>query len=107
MPNLDDTYTQTVNEQRNYLLSLQTAFNQHCEEITAQAQEKLNKTPETDIEGRKKIADEQKKLLEDAIVQLKKEINGSSSKNRVRLEEIFSQIENAKLADLEKAIKTL
>lgn len=107
MPDLKEMYIQAMNEQRNYLLTMQNSFNQRCEEITSQAQEKLAKIPETDPESRKLVAEEQKKLLEEALAQLKNEINNSSSKSRARLEEIFTQIESSKLAELEKSIKNI
>ena len=102
MSALDDLYNKTVNDQRDYLAKLQQAFNQHCDEITAVAQKKLTETPETDLQTRKNIFDEQKKQLDEALALLKKEIDASHGRVRKKLEEIHSQREQEKIMQLEQ-----
>jgi argininosuccinate lyase len=101
MPNLDETYLRTINDYRNYLTNLQSAFNKRCEEITAQEEAKLKNTPETDLPARRQIGEEQKKLLNEALVQLKSEITQSSNKFRQKLEDIHKQRELIALDQLE------
>lgn len=104
MPTADELYTQTINEQREYLAELQKAFNARCDEITAQAKQKLTELAEDSLEERKKVFEEQKKLLDEALNDLKNNINISGGKTRKRLEEIHAQREEKTLADLEAQI---
>ncbi len=101
MPDLNVIYLQTIDEHKDYLTKLQEAFNIHCAQITAQTQQRLKEIPENDIESRGKIIEEQKKLLDEALSQLKKEINESGAKNRKKLEEIHTLRENMKIKELE------
>ncbi len=107
MPTNDEMYTQTINVQRDYLVKLQAAFNKRCDEVAAITNEKLKTVPETDVEGRKKIFDEQKQLLDQALSQLKSEIEHSGTATRKKLEEIYTQREQAVMETLENDIKTL
>lgn len=107
MPTLDEQYNQSINQQRDYLSKLQDAFNKRCDEITKYAEATLAQTPETDNENRKKIYEAQKKQLDEALLQLKQEIEISSNKTRRKLEEIHTQREAAKLRELEKMISEI
>ena len=107
MPTPDELYIQTINEQRDYLAKLQAAFNQQCDQIALQANEKLKAIPETDTAARKAVFDEQKKLLDTALSQLKTEIAHSGTANRHKLEEIHTQREVAVIANLETEMKSL
>lgn len=102
MSDLDDQYNKTVNDQRDYLLKLQEAFNQHCDGIAADAQKKLAATPETDLQTRKNIFDNQKKQLDDALAQLKKETDTSHTQVRKKLEEIHRHREEERITQLEQ-----
>ena len=104
MPTLDEQYLQAANEQRNYLLKLQEAFNQHCDQITAETQTKLAAIPETDVESRQKLMEDQKKKLADALTELGKAIDASSGANRKKLEEIHTAREAIKLQELEQTM---
>jgi len=101
-PTLDEQYLQTINEQKNYLTSLQEAFNRHCDEITAETQNLLAIIPETDTESRDRIIEEQKNKLSEALAQLKTEIEKSSNTSRIKLEEINLRREEIKLKEMEK-----
>jgi phenylalanyl-tRNA synthetase alpha subunit len=105
MPTLDEQYLQTVNEQKNYLQQLQTAFNQHCDQITAETQSQLAAIPETDPESRQKLIEDQKKKLAEALGQMKTEIELSSNATRRKLEEIHTAREVTKLTELEETMK--
>ena len=107
MANIDEIYSQTIKNQRDYLVKLQDAFNKHCDEIAARTNQKLATTPESDTEGRKKIFDEQKKLLDEALTQLRNEVNRSSNEVRHKLEELHGQREQSFLQNLENDIKSL
>ena len=107
MSALDDQYNKTVSDQRDYLMQLQQAFNQHCDGITAEAQKKLAATPETNLEERKRIFDDQKKQLDDALAQLKKEIDTSHTKVRNKLEEIHRKREEERITQLEQIMDKL
>jgi vacuolar-type H+-ATPase subunit E/Vma4 len=107
MPTLDEQYLQAVNEQRDYLQRLQEAFNQHSDQITAETQAALAAIPETDVESRQKLLEEQKKKLSDALAQLGIEIETSSSKSRKKLEEIHSAREAVKLQEMEQTMADL
>jgi hypothetical protein len=102
MPTPDEQYLQAVNEYRNYLQKLQEAFNQHCDQITAETQSGLAIIPAIDVESRQKLMEEQKKKLGEALAQLGMEIGISSSKNRRELEEIHTVREAVKLQELEQ-----
>jgi argininosuccinate lyase len=104
MPTLDEQYNQAAEDQKNYLLQIQTAFNQHCSEITELAKVKLSQIPESDMENRNKVTEEQKQKLSEALQQLKTEINTRSTNTRIKLEQIHSQREAIKLQELEKTI---
>lgn len=107
MPTPDELYNQTIQTQRDYLAKLQEAFNKRCDDIAVQTNQKLATVPETDTEGRKKIFDEQKKLLDEALTQLKNEVSHSGAEVRRKLEELYSQREVNVIASLENDMKTL
>ncbi len=107
MPTLDELYKQTVQVQRDYLVKLQDAFNKRCDDITVQTNEKLKTVPESDTEGRKKIFDEQRLNLEQALNELKNAVNHSSADTRRKLEEIYAQREVSVISNLENDMKTL
>jgi len=107
MPNSDDLYTQTINAQRDYLTKLQDAFNKRCDEIGAAAEAKLKTVPETDAEGKKKIFDEQKHLLDQALTELKNEVNRSGHETRKKLEELSAKRDEGILSNLENDMKKL
>lgn len=107
MSALDDQYNKTVNDQRDYLLQLQQAFNQHCDGITAETQKKLTVIPESNLEERKRIFDDQKKQLDDTLAQLKKEIDASHAKVRKKLEDIHRQREEERITQLEQIMDQL
>lgn len=103
----DDQYTQTIKAQRDYLVKLQDAFNKRCDDIAVATNLKLKAVPETDTEGRKKIFDEQKQQLDEALNQLKKEVNRSGGETRKKLEELYTQREAGVISNLENDMKTL
>jgi phenylalanyl-tRNA synthetase alpha subunit len=107
MPTLNEQYNQAAEEQKNHLMQIQSAFNQHCAEITEQAKLKLSQIPESDTENRQIIIEEQKQKLAETLLQLKKEINLSGNKTRKQLEQIHAQRELQKLQDLEQAISKI
>lgn len=107
MPTADELYIQTIETQRDYLVKLQDAFNKRCDEIAVSTNEKLKTVPETETEGRKKIFDEQKQLLDQALNELKNAINISSGEVRRKLEEIYTQREVNVINSLENDMKTL
>ncbi len=99
---LDALYTQTINEQREYLAKLQQGFNEHCDAITAESEARLAKNPETDMESRQQIFEDQKRKLDAAISHLRNEIDTSGRETRKKLEEINNRREEEKIHDLEK-----
>jgi hypothetical protein len=103
----EELYNQTIASQRDYLVKLQEAFNKRCDEIATITNQKLSTLPETDIEGRKKIFDEQKKLLDEALTQLKNEVTRSGTETRHKLEGIYAEREISVIANLENDIKKL
>ena len=107
MPTTDELYTQTINEQRAYLANLQETFNKTCDEITAQAKQKLAEVPEENLEERKKIFEEQKNKLEEALNNLRRDITVSGNKTRRKLEELHAQREANSIDALEKQILTI
>jgi small-conductance mechanosensitive channel len=107
MASTDELYTQTIQAQRDYLVKLQEAFNKRCDGIAAATNEKLKTVPEADVEGRKKIFDEQKQQLDQALNELKNEVNHSGGDVRRKLEEIYTQREVNVINNLENDMKTL
>jgi|GEM_PF-6857613 len=107
MPTPKELYNQAIQAQKDYLSKLQIAFDKRCDEVAAQTNEKIKAVPETDIEGRKKIFDEQKQQLDEALAQLKSEVNRSSAETRKKLESLYAEEESDVLANLENDIKTL
>lgn len=102
---LDLKYQETIDKQRDYLAKLQAAFNQHCDEITAEAEKKLEGVPETEAQARQQVYETQKKKLDEALAQLRNEIDRSSRETRKKLEEINNQREKNKLSELEQLIE--
>ena len=107
MATLDELYTQIINEQRNYLAQIQENFNKQCDQITVEAEKKLESIPFLNTAERQKILQEQKQQFDQALANFKNEINVSSAKVRKRLEEINSQREAQKIAEIEEKIKKL
>lgn len=107
MPTINELYTQTINAQRDYLAKLQDAFNKRCDEIAAATDAKLKTVPETDAEGKKKIFEEQKQLLDQTLVELKNEVNRSGNETRKKLEELSSKRDENILSNLENDMKKL
>jgi len=105
MATLDEQYLQAVNTQRHYLTQLQNAFKQHCEEINAATLQKLLSLPETDHVSRQATIAEQKKKLEEALNQLKLEMDRSMTITRKKLEEIYIKREEEQIIKLEKLIQ--
>lgn len=101
---LNTLYQQTIDKQRNYLLKLQSAFNEHCDQITVDAEKKLNTVPMEAKEQRDVVMKEQKMKLDQALSQLRREIESSSLATRKKLEEINNQREQEKLKELENMI---
>ena len=102
MPTLNEQFTQVINAQRDHLAELQKNFNARCDEIAALTEAKLAKLPQKDKEGRQKIMVEQKKLLDEALSNLKVAINQSQADTRHKLEDLQSQREMETLAQLEE-----
>lgn len=107
MATLDEQYKLVIQEQQQYLIKLQEAFNKRCDEITAEAKAKLVTVPEEDKEGREQIVAEQKQQLEKAREEFKIEVNKSMSDARKKLEEIASKKENSVLDELESEINKM
>lgn len=104
---LDELYELTVSRHRDYLVRLQTAFNNHCDEIALKTEAQLKNVPENDSESRKEIYAAQKKELDEALTGLKKEISSTLQKMRKKLEEINQQKENMKINELESMLQNL
>lgn len=104
---LDSKYQETIDKQRDYLSKLQEAFNQHCDQITAEAETQLKAIPEapSNTEARQQVYEAQKKKLDEALSQLRGEIDRSSRETRKKLEEINQQREESKLEELEQLIQ--
>jgi len=105
MATLDEQYLQAVNEQRNYLAQLQEAFKKHCDEINAEALQKLSALPETNLPSRQAAFEEQKNKLGEALNQLKLEMDRSMTGSRKKLEDIHTLREAEQLTKLEKLMK--
>lgn len=104
---LDDLYQKTIDDQRAYLLKLQDEFNKKCDDIRKIAQDKLAKVPNSDREGKEKALLEQKAALEEALRWLKEEVNTSTRRTMVKLEEIQRKREEKILGELETQIAAL
>lgn len=103
----DELYNQIIKTQREYLVKLQEDFNKRCDEITTLTNEKLQTIPEADVESRKKIFDQQKVLLDEALTHLKNEVNRSSNDVRQKLEKLYEQREANVIDKLEKDIQAV
>lgn len=104
---LEQQYEQAITAHRDYLLHLQKAFNQHCDDIAKKTAAQLENVPENDKETRKKIYAEQKQELDKGLAELKKEISAGSTKLRKKLEEINLHRENREIKELEEMIQHL
>lgn len=100
-----DLQNQIIDEQKNYLAKLQEAFNKKCDEITAKSIEELKNVPETEMKTRQKIYLKQKKALDEALSELKKEITRSNRETRNKLEAIYNKKVESELSELEEMIK--
>lgn len=96
-----DEYQATIDHQRNYLLQLQEAFNKHCDAITAESEQQLQKLPLEDNETRQQILAIQKQKLQSALAELRQEISASTAKTRQKLESIIAKREEKELQELE------
>lgn len=102
---LNSKYQDTIDTQRNYLSKLQEAFNEHCDQITADAESQLKEVQNN--EARQQIHEAQKKKLDEALSQLRGEIDRSSRETRKKLEEINNQREKNKLDELEQLLQDI
>ncbi|MEK9133057.1 MAG: hypothetical protein AAB606_05125 [Patescibacteria group bacterium] len=104
---LDEQYQQTIEDQRNYLLAVQSDFNKKCDAAKAKAEEKSKQIPETDKPAKEQVLKEQKVELETALKTLKEEIDHSTRQTMKKLEEIVRQKEQQVLGDLENQLANL
>jgi|GEM_PF-1516643 len=85
---LDQIYQGTIDSHKAYLAQLQAAFDRHCDQIGAEAKDKLAKTTEEDEEARKKIMEEEQAQLSKALVELKQVVNQTNKAVYKKLEDI-------------------
>jgi len=102
MSSIHEEYNQTAEKQKNYIHVLQQNFNQHCQDLTRQAIEKLEKTPQSNVEERGKIAAEHKAALKQSLNLFKQEISSSDSATRHKMEELYNQYESSAMVQFEK-----
>lgn len=99
---LNEQYLRKIQEIRLKLQQLLADFSQRCDDITAQAQQKIALIPETDKETRLKIFEEQKNALNLELQSLQKAVIKSHSEARITLESIYSQKEQQQIHQLEE-----
>lgn len=104
---LDEQYQKTIDDQRAFLMQLQTDFNKTCDVAKENAQKKLKEIPETDKENREEVLKGQKSELEAALHILKTEVDRSTRETMKKLEEIIREKEKQTLSDLETQIANL
>lgn len=105
---LDEQYQKVIDDQRTYLMQLQTDFNAACEAAKVKAQEKIKTLGETaDKEAKENILKEQKAELDAALGTLKSSVDHSTRDTMKKLEAIVHQKEELILADLEKQLANL
>jgi molybdopterin converting factor small subunit len=71
-----------------FLAKVREAFNTHCDEIKEETTQKLRAVPEDDVEGRKKILQEQKAQLDRTLAELRQLLAQKGAEVRTQLEEI-------------------
>lgn len=107
MISLDEQYQKVIDDQRAHLLEMQKNFNELCESEKKKAQEKLAALPKEDREGRQAILEEQKKILDEALANLKADVAESTRHTMHDLEAIIRQKEVMVLKDLERQLAAL
>jgi len=86
-------YNETIDLHNEYLERLHAAFNRHCEEIGTEAKKKLAEVNKDDEEARNAVLQEEQKLLDQTLAELKYAINRSNSNARRKLEQIQTKLE--------------
>lgn len=104
---LDEQYQKAIDDQRAYLMQVQTDFNKICDEAKKTAQEKLKQIPDGNKEAREAVLVEQKEALDKGLHDLKVAIEVSTRSTMKALEAIVKEKEKSVLADLEKQIASL
>lgn len=90
---LNRLYDETIDQHKTYLKKLHDAFDRRCEQIRLDSHKKLNATPESDPDKRKKVIYEEKVELDKVLSELKQAITKSSGDARKKLEEIEAKME--------------
>ncbi|MBN2087463.1 hypothetical protein JW758_03880 [Candidatus Peregrinibacteria bacterium] len=71
----------------DYIDRVYEAFNKHCELIHEETIRKIDATEEGDVEGRKKILEDQKIELDKTLAELKTVLNAKTRETRKKMEE--------------------
>lgn len=103
---LASLYNQTIEQHNSYLDKIHQAFDKRCEEIGAQAKEKLSKIDESDQEAKTAILQEEQEQLNKTLAELKYAINRSNSNARKTLEDIENKMDR-KEVNLEDELANL
>lgn len=103
----DDQYNQTIDVQKAHLSALYQAFTQECDAIKREARARLEKVPAGEKEARRRIGEEGRARLQDAIYRLRTAIRESSDTTLQKLEALQRQREAEVLRDIERRLQAL
>lgn len=104
---LDEEYQKTIDDQRTHLFKLQENFNKKCDEFKVKAEEKLKAIPSENKEAKEAVLKAQKTEIENALTDLKNEVDRSTRETMRKLEEIVRRKEAQILSRLEQQIANL
>ncbi len=79
----DDTNGENAEK---YIDRVYEAFNKHCEIIHTETIKKIEATAENDVEGRKKILENQKTQLDKTLAELKQVLTAKTKETREKME---------------------
>jgi hypothetical protein len=99
-------YDSTIDKYEDWLDRLETAFNNRCEEIRIATHQKLDALPKNDLIGRKKVLEEEKIELDQAVRELKEAVGKGGRDTRKTLEKIQAQMDDV-ASDVENELDVL
>lgn len=99
-------YNKTLDQYEAKLDRIEAAFDDKCEEIRIAAHQKLDALPKNDRAGRARVLEEEKKELDQVVLELKTAIGKGSREMRTTLEKIQAQAD-AVTTEMENELNAL
>lgn len=104
--NLNSIYLDNIKKQRLTLRELQSKFNEVCDKLTQQAEEKIKQLSPNDKEGKQKFLLGLKNSINEALAKFKEETHKNQTEFRKILEQVNDQREFRVLNHLDVLMQT-